>query len=476
MNTIQFFISPIAGSVIGYFTNWLAIKMLFRPYTEKRILGMKLPFTPGLIPKEKNKLAKKVGETIGAHLLSEEVLLKTLNDRKIIKNIENMLDNIFSNLRKNDENLNDILTKILGNNKENQINCLEDKISEFIINKIDNKEVLEDISLFVISQIKMALDKKIEDINIENILTSDFIKDNLIKNYLSNIKKENYNLSQVLSPKLIYEIKKIIKDQFINYIPIIIDYLEKPFIEEKIKKIVLNIIEDNVGKLALMFVNEDKIYKKIVKYIKNYLENERQEIINYIYYFIDDILKKPIVELTDSIEKFTDNIITSENIENIRNKFIEYIKNKDLKILNIIQKFRPSAFYDIQKYIEDYLEKLIKSKEVFNIIKRFISKEIDFLLSLPISQLMKEVDVSLEENLKKELIKYYKDFIAKQSSNIIKAIDIPDIVEKRIKEFEMDYTEKIILSVVDKELKAITLLGAVLGFIIGLVPVIFNFQ
>ena len=43
----------IVGSVIGYATNWLAIKMLFRPLREKRLLGVRLPFTPGLIPKEK---------------------------------------------------------------------------------------------------------------------------------------------------------------------------------------------------------------------------------------------------------------------------------------------------------------------------------------------------------------------------------------------------------------------------------------
>lgn len=36
-------ISIVIGAVIGYITNWLAIKMLFKPYTEKRIGRFKLP-------------------------------------------------------------------------------------------------------------------------------------------------------------------------------------------------------------------------------------------------------------------------------------------------------------------------------------------------------------------------------------------------------------------------------------------------
>lgn len=56
----------------------------------------------------------------------------------------------------------------------------------------------------------------------------------------------------------------------------------------------------------------------------------------------------------------------------------------------------------------------------------------------------------------------------------LKTLNIPHIVEKRIIEFETDYTEKLILSVVDRELKAITWLGAVLGFVIGFVPTLIN--
>lgn len=67
---------PVAGGVIGYFTNDLAIKMLFRPYKPIHLWGRRLPFTPGLIPRNQERLAKRVSDTIMNSLLTPEELQK----------------------------------------------------------------------------------------------------------------------------------------------------------------------------------------------------------------------------------------------------------------------------------------------------------------------------------------------------------------------------------------------------------------
>ena len=67
-------IPPIAGAVIGYFTNDIAIKMLFRPYQPIYIGKRRLPFTPGLIPRNQERLAKRVSDTIMGSLLTPEEL------------------------------------------------------------------------------------------------------------------------------------------------------------------------------------------------------------------------------------------------------------------------------------------------------------------------------------------------------------------------------------------------------------------
>lgn len=63
---------PIIGAVIGYCTNYIAVKMLFYPRREIRIWGHKLPFTPGAIPKGKPRLAKAVGNIVANTLLTQE--------------------------------------------------------------------------------------------------------------------------------------------------------------------------------------------------------------------------------------------------------------------------------------------------------------------------------------------------------------------------------------------------------------------
>ena len=69
-----YFAPPIAGGIIGYFTNDIAIKMLFRPYRPYYIFRRKLPFTPGLIPANQERLAKRVADTIMGSLLTPSEL------------------------------------------------------------------------------------------------------------------------------------------------------------------------------------------------------------------------------------------------------------------------------------------------------------------------------------------------------------------------------------------------------------------
>lgn len=65
---------PVVGGVIGYFTNDLAIKMLFRPYRPYYLFNRRLPLTPGLIPSNQGRLAQRIADTIMGSLLTPEEL------------------------------------------------------------------------------------------------------------------------------------------------------------------------------------------------------------------------------------------------------------------------------------------------------------------------------------------------------------------------------------------------------------------
>ena len=62
------------GALIGYFTNALAIRMLFRPLTRKYLLGIPVPLTPGIIPRRRGELARSVARMVARDLLSPEAV------------------------------------------------------------------------------------------------------------------------------------------------------------------------------------------------------------------------------------------------------------------------------------------------------------------------------------------------------------------------------------------------------------------
>jgi len=75
-DVLIFVAPPVVGGIIGYFTNDIAIKMLFRPYRPIYVSGRQLPFTPGLIPRNQERLAKRIADTIMGSLLTPEELQK----------------------------------------------------------------------------------------------------------------------------------------------------------------------------------------------------------------------------------------------------------------------------------------------------------------------------------------------------------------------------------------------------------------
>ena len=73
LSRILLYISPpILGGLIGYYTNDIAIKMLFRPYKVLYIFGRKVPFTPGLIPSNQERLGQNIANAIMKSLLTPE--------------------------------------------------------------------------------------------------------------------------------------------------------------------------------------------------------------------------------------------------------------------------------------------------------------------------------------------------------------------------------------------------------------------
>ena len=90
-NILFWVLPPLVGAFIGYVTNLIAIWMLFRPLREFRVFGLRLPFTPGILPRERAKLAESIGRMVENELLTPGVLRERLAKTEVRSRIEDAL-------------------------------------------------------------------------------------------------------------------------------------------------------------------------------------------------------------------------------------------------------------------------------------------------------------------------------------------------------------------------------------------------
>lgn len=71
---LSYLLPPLIGALIGYITNDIAIKMLFRPYEPIMLGRFRLPFTPGIVPRRLKDLALLLGREVEARFFNADDL------------------------------------------------------------------------------------------------------------------------------------------------------------------------------------------------------------------------------------------------------------------------------------------------------------------------------------------------------------------------------------------------------------------
>ena len=148
--TIKYIMIPVIGAIIGLFTNYLAIKMLFRPFKPIKFLGIRLPFTPGVIPKEHHKLAAKIGETVGEHLVTADSLHDLFKKEEVKNKIYKALDSMYDQFG--------VLSSFITDD-------IKQMISEKVIGMIDTElpSILDEMD------VKDTVSKKVKDFSLERL-------------------------------------------------------------------------------------------------------------------------------------------------------------------------------------------------------------------------------------------------------------------------------------------------------------------
>ncbi|MFJ6209866.1 DUF445 domain-containing protein [Lysinibacillus sp. NPDC092081] len=360
----------IIGAAIGGVTNHLAIKMLFRPHNAIYIKNWRVPFTPGLIPKRRDELAKQLGLTVVNYLLTPETFRKKFFSKDIQEKVEQFVQaKVEETIFTNDKTIQDWLSLAGFSNMPATIEQKVEAIVEGQFESVKNTLSTKSIRTLLSADIQNAIDAKIP-VAVDHILE----------------KGEDY----FLSPEGELTIKAMIDD----------------FLSSK----------GSLGGMINMFLGDSsslvaKVQRELVKFLQ-----------------------------TPGTSTLLTKIFTQE-LEKLKDRpAMDFLK--DIRFEQILSK--------LQTYVKEQLA-------------------VEERLNYPISHYWPEGNSWMKETVIPQAIE--KAFVKAEDKleDVLKRLNLQEVVREQVDSFPVSKLEELVLGISKREFKMITVLGAVLGGLIGIV-------
>ncbi|MBU3189095.1 DUF445 family protein [Clostridium bowmanii] len=497
---MKFFIGSLIGAIIGFITNWLAIKMLFRPHHEIRIGKFKVPFTPGLIPKEKFRISKSVGESIGQHLLTKETIMKSLCSENMNDQLDLWVKGKIGSIENSQVTVEKEMKSVLGHEYSDFIKSTNNNLSKLLIDYINEDEVKKGIAKYATAQIMLELKAKPQAIYESKLYNS--VKSKVLNAAIEYKDTENFygEIEKILEEKV--SALKDLDKNFEEIIPKVITNNLKVYIygkrhdialeikkimkeeknRQKLRQIVGEVISTKITPMIAMFMNADSVYEKVVTGLNEFLDDDKNhnDIASIINDTIDKLLQNSISSvfseisidgINDGIKPlinlFTTKIVDEKLIKSIFEK-IEGKVNNYASIQELLETTGIDYENEIEKVLKGRIEALNQSSSVKIKTTEIVSVMINRLLHMEMKFIFVGDTDKVSQSISKVVKELYNKFIENKAADVIEILDVAKIVEDKINEFDVAFAEKIILEIASKELNAITWLGALLGAIMGL--------
>ncbi len=462
--------TPLVAGVVGYITNKIAIKMLFRPYEPKwYTLGWQ-----GIVPKTRPKLAVKISEIVGQKLLAHDDFLYALENNDIKTKIHSIIADKLKSL-----NAKDIHAVI-------RLSSLEDKI-------IDNKDTINNIlNNTAVSIVDIFLNKKI-DINnfrepvfqlVKNFNLEKAIDDQLEKT-INSFLSEDKTLQDILPQDILSR-----KNDLVEYLTITImanirrlgkNDMIKAVLAQKVVNFKDSMLSSATGMDVLKagFINLFLSNEKIEQIVENELPHITEDLsTNPVIYKniyktiedeIDNLLKKPVNEVMVKLG-FSDN-----------HDIVLYIKNHFVTNTNILDKVSALILDKLYQYSNLSIKEILV---LLNIdIYKFIKIDVMDILNAENYKTMKSNMINKFTAFISSNYNKIADVITEVAVKLIKsnlkyalnAVNIEKIVKDKINALPLPEVENILFSFMKEHFKWINILGFFIGFVIGLTQALMVF-
>nr|MBP9886489.1 DUF445 family protein [Leptospiraceae bacterium] len=358
------FVICMAG-VVGYYTNFLAIKMLFQP-KQGKVLGWE-----GLVPKNKANIAQSLGQSIQTNLLAPEILLEYVYERKLIETGTHKLGEWLDELLKDDEVRNKVTTKIISLLQEkgpellSQIfNFTEQTLKELAKSPEEIKKVWEQVRVKINEYIQLRENREhlvdlIKNVVLEELPRLSVVLNNAIDEYLRQkdaIGNIGIGFKKILSfdsAALQDLLQKFIEDedtkeQFMGVMDILVLDLQKKMESPETQEFILSKVKDWVD--ISSEYSRQTFLPAAIERLRKFLDDRRnwEKVGNYSFRILD-YAKDKMIEFMKSPEG-------SEYLKTNIAKIIHQIN-----VTNLVQE-------QVMKLDTDELEKMILDNTGGNLV------------------------------------------------------------------------------------------------------------
>ncbi|TCP53774.1 uncharacterized membrane protein YheB (UPF0754 family) [Tumebacillus sp. BK434] len=438
------FITVSVGALIGLFTNWLAIVMLFRPWTERRLFGMRLPLTPGLIPRRQNELAEKLGEIVEQDLLTPEGLAKSLSRPDL-----------------------EYAVKRAG------INALAKRLNETptagqLAGHLFGPDVLEKASGWMVGRAVSFLQSDAGRQRLEGLADGlfDHLRGTLAK---EEVRRElargfavplhaNLSSGQVTWEEALPEgTRAILEDRLRAQVEPLLEGAARWMQEPQVVQAISEMLQDKVknipllGPMAVGFLTPERVAGDIVPRLQAVLVSSsvRELVQARLQDGIGKFWSKPIGSYISRMSADDVAVLLEKVLGVVLERALsEEAAAKDLFKSMVVNGLLAGANHQT---VGDLVHRLVEGLAAYNVRELYITHTEEF----------DRVFMKGWRWLRGELIE--------AMPALLDALALRQVVRDQIASYPIPTLEKLILTVVNKELRMITILGGVLGGIIGLV-------
>lgn len=511
---------PLLGAFIGYITNKVAIRMLFRPLRTYRFFGLKVPMTPGVIPSKRHKLAENIGEMVGEHLLTSRDISVALSREQFQNHLIQIVHDRVTDVLSRDlgpismvvprrfRAYFKIAVRTLKNRIRNGISLyiqstdFFDVITETVNNRLDmftNKELEQVINSDIRKKIYDFIDRLVLDL-LNDPRTEEWLS-HYLREAIQNAAQEGKRVVDLLPEPLIELILASIGDLVPEILKKVSVMVAEPQVRDRIVLALRKSIDDfivSLGPLAAVvgsFLDAEVVERKI----RNYLEDKEEELSGWLQ---DSEVRERLASiLVGQSERLFQTSIAGL-LEKVGGQRLEKICDTGaLQLLIVLRSdgvLTPLSLL-FREYFEELIDggnrslqeifegvlaenvgpgvrtvfigetvEMVRSDQMEKVLGSTLNSMVDVLLAKPLGVIYDLVPAKVREGISEYIVQAANNMLLEEVPGIIDSLNIRSTVTNKIDSLDLLKLERLLLSIMEEQFKYINLFGALLGFLIGI--------